>query len=182
MSRKSYWIAIAVVLMASCAYGQLSQTWSLGLANGVSEMDGLGIPVTGAMSANVSETQTMFTWSGGVIQSAGAGAGQTATAGGLGSSQGVTQILGGSGIQSGGTQTLGLSGNQMMGTSTGWLGGATGSQGAGASQSQTAFSWDGIATQTQQASFSQSGTVVAGLGGSGSIVQGVFVTASQSQL
>ena len=55
MSRKSCWIAIAVVLMASCAYGQLNQNWSFGLANGVSQTGGVGI-TTADTSVTVGET------------------------------------------------------------------------------------------------------------------------------
>ncbi len=183
MSRKSLFLGVAILLVASCAWAQMNQTWSAMLGNGAMQNGGIGIS-TSVNAASLSNTQSAFSWTGGSFQTNSAGFGQFAIAGGVGSAQGVGQTIGGFGgqtIGAGMSQGLVLGAGQTVGTTTGWVGGANGTQGGTVSQTQVVGSWSGISTQSQQASVFQSGTVISGLGGSGSVHQGAFVTSSQSQ-
>lgn len=183
MSRKSWLVGILVLLVASCGWAQMNQTWSAMLGNGALQNGGIGLS-TSVNTATLSNTQTSFNWGGATFQANNAGFGQMAVAGGVGSTQGVGQVISGFGGQTIGpglSQGLTLGADQTAGTTTGWIGNASGIQGGAVNQTQVAGSWRGVSTQSQQASVLQSSTVTGALGGSGIVHQGAFVTSSQSQ-
>ena len=184
MTRKMFPVVMVVLVVASCALGQLTQGWGDLFTNRATQSGGVG--VAGSMNFVTHDlTQTSLGWGSGALQTSSRGYGQLAVAGGIASSQGVGQTVGGAGGQvidaSGMGQGLTLTAGQGLGTTTGWLGGAHGTQGAAASQTQMAGSWSGFSTQSQSASILQSGTVIGAFGGSGSVTQSAYSTSYQSQ-
>lgn len=184
MSRKRFPIVVVVLLVASCAFGQLTQGWSDVVTNSATLSGGMGLAVSGNLITQ-DLTQTSLGWSGTALQSSSSGYGQLAVAGGIGSSQGVGQIVSGSGGQTidltGMSQGLTLTAGQSLGTTSGWLGVSHGTQAATASQTQMVGSWSGLSTQSQSASILQSGTVISTHGGSGSVYQSAYSSSYQSQ-